>query len=693
MIKTSVLTSLHDFKRSKTYLPGWKTGWAVLSILMLMEAAAQDTVKDKETQLLRGDLADSTRLNILVDLAKDYIEVDLDKAKSYLDEAKPLAEKQKDKYALATIALNYGVYYDLKSDIKTSLGQYFEALRLYEGIADKKGMADVKINLSAIARQYGDQPSAVKFLNEALKIYTELQDSLSIGIIKLNLASSYGESDDIDYAMQLAQESLELARLTKDSIGIAYALQALATGNYNIGKKEKAISLLWQVLQIATTLQMNHFVTQAYKLAGSYHLDLGKYDSAKYYLNKALYFANLSGYADQKIETFRSLSSLYIDRRKYDSALLYANYAYALADTLKMPYQKQYCALRLNEIFKLKKNYKDAERFLQEAYLLKDTLISREKIRDMEQAKFQLELDQFQDDRTSLTSAISTQAEELYEQKQLLAVVSSFLILSLGLFALLWFSYQRVKRLLALVARQNRQLDEANNKLEEMHEEMKAYSYVLVHDLKTPLNAITALTTLLPKNANDEIIQMIRRSASSGLSLIDKIMELRQVEQVAFNPVELDAQEVLDEVKNEFVALAHQKEISLILTKDVPTIIADPFLLKRTLHNLISNAIKFSPKKKSVTVTISAEGDKAGIQVKDEGPGFSEYDRKNLFKRFKKLSARPTGTESSHGLGLASAKAMVDKMGGQLVLQPASGAGSHFTILLSEGSLSKRYVT
>jgi signal transduction histidine kinase len=68
------------------------------------------------------------------------------------------------------------------------------------------------------------------------------------------------------------------------------------------------------------------------------------------------------------------------------------------------------------------------------------------------------------------------------------------------------------------------------------------------------------------------------------------------------------------------------------------------------------------------------------IKVKDKGPGFSSTDRKFLFQKFKKLSARPTAGESSNGLGLAIVKILVDRMGGVIDLQSDSHSGSEFTV-------------
>ena len=108
----------------------------------------------------------------------------------------------------------------------------------------------------------------------------------------------------------------------------------------------------------------------------------------------------------------------------------------------------------------------------------------------------------------------------------------------------------------------------------------------------------------------------------------------------------------------------------------------DKSYLSRILDNLISNAIKFSPHGTSMKVEASLENGGIRFSVRDQGPGFSEADKKDLFKKFKKLSARPTGGESSNGLGLAIVKILVDRLGGKIQLNSAQGQGSEFIITI-----------
>ena len=141
--------------------------------------------------------------------------------------------------------------------------------------------------------------------------------------------------------------------------------------------------------------------------------------------------------------------------------------------------------------------------------------------------------------------------------------------------------------------------------------------------------------------------------------------------------------ELLLEKKKEHQSVFDGKNISILIKGDeINEIISDRDYLSRILDNLISNAMKFSSPNSDVEVHVEKNSDSIRLAIKDHGPGFSEYDKQFLFQKFKKLSARPTGGESSNGLGLAIVKILIDRLGGEIKLESVRGSGSTFIIVL-----------
>jgi len=102
--------------------------------------------------------------------------------------------------------------------------------------------------------------------------------------------------------------------------------------------------------------------------------------------------------------------------------------------------------------------------------------------------------------------------------------------------------------------------------------------------------------------------------------------------------------------------------------------------MERIYENIISNSIKFSPYNKNVYITISEKNGFIIVSVKDEGPGFSNEDKKHLFKKFAKLSAQPTGGETTSGLGLSIVKMLTEAMQGRVYCISEPGQGAEFII-------------
>jgi signal transduction histidine kinase len=139
---------------------------------------------------------------------------------------------------------------------------------------------------------------------------------------------------------------------------------------------------------------------------------------------------------------------------------------------------------------------------------------------------------------------------------------------------------------------------------------------------------------------------------------------LEQGSTVKLQPI--DAQTIVNEVIQSLKAAAESKEIEIReKTSGTSTnVLADPTYFRQVIENLISNAVKFSPTRKDVQLSIEAHDRFLEIRVRDYGHGVPADEEHRLFKRFSKLSTQPTGGESSSGLGLSLVKQYMELMGG-----------------------------
>jgi PAS domain S-box-containing protein len=235
-------------------------------------------------------------------------------------------------------------------------------------------------------------------------------------------------------------------------------------------------------------------------------------------------------------------------------------------------------------------------------------------------------------------------------------------------------------------------LREKNLELEELSREKEAMVGVVAHDLRSPLNKIKGLMNII--NLTSEVspeqelyFDLIRKIIEEGLNQIKDLLDLHvaidQQENLEFKQVNLS--KLLSNLITSFVDDAIKKDIQIHHNWENELVIeSDDNILNRILDNLMSNAIKFSPKGKNIYLSglLNKENRTVEITVKDEGQGFSPEDQEKAFKRFQKLSARPTAGENSTGLGLAIVKRFTTMLGGKIILTSESQKGAEFKIIL-----------
>jgi signal transduction histidine kinase len=129
-------------------------------------------------------------------------------------------------------------------------------------------------------------------------------------------------------------------------------------------------------------------------------------------------------------------------------------------------------------------------------------------------------------------------------------------------------------------------------------------------------------------------------------------------------------------------ALAKQIELHFEENNRPPMVTADATQLVQIMDNLVSNAVKYSPRGKNIWVRVYQVDNHVRAEVKDEGPGISAEDQKRLFGKFARLSARPTAGEHSTGLGLAIVKRLVESMKGEVWCESRPGEGAAFIVEL-----------
>lgn len=212
----------------------------------------------------------------------------------------------------------------------------------------------------------------------------------------------------------------------------------------------------------------------------------------------------------------------------------------------------------------------------------------------------------------------------------------------------------------------------------------------VAHELRTPLSVLQGnLRAILDDVYPLEKVEIARLYDETRLlsRLVNDLRELALAEagQLSFNLRPTDIADVLQATITNFEPAAESKSIRLTVevTDDLPPVMADPDRLTQVLRNLLTNALRHTPKGGRVAVSASGTEDTVEIVVTDNGEGIASQDLARVFDRFYRCDRARRRTEGGAGLGLAIVRAMVEALGGQVsAASEGTGQGSTFTVIL-----------
>jgi signal transduction histidine kinase len=217
----------------------------------------------------------------------------------------------------------------------------------------------------------------------------------------------------------------------------------------------------------------------------------------------------------------------------------------------------------------------------------------------------------------------------------------------------------------------------------------------VAHDLKNPLGVILGrtemLTELISANSSKESVvsqvEHIRDATRRLTAMVDHLINDAMADAfditIRREPVDISA--LVSDVAeaNRPSAVNKQQTITVLVPAHRDLVLCDADRMREAIDNLVSNAIKYSPIGGGIAIAVSGDSVNISICVTDEGAGLLPEDLDRLFGRFQRLSAKPTGGESSTGLGLSIVKRIVDMHGGDVTAEsPGPGQGATFTITL-----------
>ena len=211
----------------------------------------------------------------------------------------------------------------------------------------------------------------------------------------------------------------------------------------------------------------------------------------------------------------------------------------------------------------------------------------------------------------------------------------------------------------------------------------------IAHEIKTPLTAIQGSSEIIsdqdvPEDQRSAIASMIHKESKRLTQIIHTFLDVERMAagSLALEKQELDLAQLCEELLERARLYAARKRIDVTAAVPQISVAADGDLLSFAIYNLLTNAVKYSPKKTTVSLSVRRDSDGVYISVVDQGYGIAPADQKKIFDRFYRVRRSQFDNEEGTGIGLALVKEIVSQHGGRIEVDSREGGGSRFTIVL-----------
>ncbi|MCS7013678.1 MAG: tetratricopeptide repeat-containing sensor histidine kinase [Chloroherpetonaceae bacterium] len=579
----------------------------------------------------------------IVDALNDYawsvMRTDLRSAMTRAEQALELAKNFSYEGGVARSLRNRGLCHHQYSNYEAALHDINEALYLFRKVGDASGEASALNNLGSIYADLGEYTRALDYFEQSYKLYRDLDYKIGEAASITNLGDIYYRLGEYSRALGYFQQSLELYKDIKHKQGEATALASIGNVYSALGAHTQALNNLLASLQLFESLGDKQSLATTLKDIGAVYEKLDSSEQAIEYFERSLSLMEQIGDRHGQAIVQLSLGQFLLSKELLDQAQPHLERSLEVAEEINAKPEIYRAHQALAELYKLKGNYRSAFDHIEKFYQIRSEVIGEELNRKLTNQKITFAVEK------------AEKEAEIYRLKTV-------------------------------------ELAQANKALEEANALKTELLHIAAHDLKNPLTAVMTFAELIREQADDvEFVrtqaQAIYQSTEQMFNLVKSLLEQAALEsgKVELNKKVVDIATIAEFVVKHNEMNAHNKgqQIHLALEREAYAEV-DVEKMQSIFDNLISNAIKYSPhgrhiwvsvKKKLLTIdgvelTSGNIPTKIIFEVRDEGLGLTEEDKQKLFGKFQRLSARPTGGESSSGLGLAIVKQWVELHGGRV---------------------------
>ncbi|MGM0620675.1 MAG: ATP-binding protein [Bacteroidota bacterium] len=509
--------------------------------------------------------------------------------------------------------------------------------------------------------------------------------------------------------------------ISNDKIGLARTHNALAILFKNLNKFEQSLNHFLTSANLFKELKMEREVGLIYSNLGGMFEERASFQKAKLYLNQSEQILKKLG-DPGLISCYINLGEVFEKEQKFDSAYFYFNKSYELSKTTGDIEDKFQVSYHFGKHLFFQNQIDTAEPLLNNALSIfneeenRNILsLDRKALFTDFMSKFAVhkgdtsraylflrksleyeieykklisnrELESREVERLQLENELAKKETELQRKRKTLILYASILGLLISFL------------LIVVIYRSYRHKQKANQLLQEMDElKTKLYSNI-THELRTPLTLILGpLEQMLSKKSNKvpgrNQVKMMRKNAQSLLQLVNEMLDLAKIDakSLKLEIREVDVAKLVRTCFAYFASMAEQKNIDYEIRGCSKKFVSytDPSKLEKIITNLVSNAVKFTPKNgkiRCITEFHQNNSHALKITVKDTGKGIPANELDKIFDRFHQVKNEKADTNAGTGIGLSLTNELVNLMHGKIEVSSTPGKGSTFKVTIPLGT-------
>lgn len=571
----------------------------------------------------------------------------------------------------------FGMIYKNKSFGHLGEKNLKEGLKYFQEANYDVGIANCYNGLGIIAATKSKFPEALNYFKLTKEYYDKTGNVGGISQTLINLSNVSELLGQFDDAAMYAEQSIEVA---KDSDGDykGQIFNKLATIEGKKGNYKKSREYLEKAKTLNTQSKSHYYLIDTYVGYSNLFIRTNKIDSAIFYLNKSIELNNEVKNELLELEILKTFGQAYLAKNEFKMSIDAYNKALRLTEKNSQINESQEILKSKSLVYSKMGDFKEALNLFKLSTELKDSIYNDNISKEYEEMKIALDFSEKESKIKLLNQETEIKQKEIQKQKNLRNLSLLLLFISLILAFILFKQKNKQRKVNLLLKKSNTTKD-------------RLFS-IIGHDLKKPFSNITSTIELLQNgDLNKDELQFLMQSLGKTnkitLELLDTLLFWGMAERKQLNnqSKEINLKKNVEKVIAFLKPLAEEKNIAINCYLDEnQKVVCEENQFSFIIRNLISNAIKFTPKDGKIDIKVEkTSSNKLKIDVIDTGVGLNKNQINKILNSDERYSLKGTENEMGTGLGLIITKEFISENNGEILIESEPEKGSKFSIVLT----------